>query len=168
MQVSARADYAVRALLGLAAHDPEPMTAQALATEQDLPGKFLESILTGLRRAGLVASQRGPDGGYRLARPPETIAIAHVLRAVDGPLAAVRGERPEAVNYAGAASGLRVVWAATRAAIRDVLDEITLADVVAQRFGDRIERLLEIPDVWEPRGLAFPVHHIPEPPPDQE
>src|SRR5262245_32037357 len=118
MQVSARGDYAVRAALGLAAAYPGSQSAQALADEQAMPHKFLEAVLSDLRRAGLVRGRRGADGGYVLARSPQEITVGAVLRAADGPLAAVRGVRPEETLYAGTAEHLQLLWIAVRAAVR--------------------------------------------------
>ncbi|EXG79152.1 rrf2 family protein, putative transcriptional regulator [Cryptosporangium arvum DSM 44712] len=151
VQISARAEYAVRAMLALAANDPTTSTAQALADEQGLPRKFLEAILSDLRRGGLVRSQRGAEGGYRLARPADSIAIGEVLRVVDGPLAGVRGERPEAAVYAGAAQNLQTVWVAVRAAVRNVLDEVTLADVLSGNFPSHVSEMVAAPGAWAPR-----------------
>jgi Rrf2 family protein len=131
MRVSAKVDYALRAMLELA-DVGELVKGEYLATAQAIPQKFLESILVELRHAELVTSRRGVDGGYALARPAETISLADVIRAVEGPIATVRGERPEAVDYAGAARALAPVWLDLRAAIRGVLEETTLADVVAR------------------------------------
>ncbi|GAA2758992.1 Rrf2 family transcriptional regulator [Actinopolymorpha rutila] len=150
MQISARADYAVRAMLELAAV-PHTVTAQALADAQGLPHKFLEAILGDLRRAGLVRSLRGAEGGYRLARPAEEIAVGDVIRAVDGPLAGVRGMRPEQASYEGVAANLQTVWVATRAAVRGVLDETSLADVVSGKLSPHLRRLVNSPQAWEPR-----------------
>ncbi|SDR69190.1 RrF2 family transcriptional regulator [Actinopolymorpha singaporensis] len=150
MQISARADYAVRAMLELAAA-PRTVTAQALADAQGLPHKFLEAILGDLRRAGLVRSLRGAEGGYRLARPAEDIAVGDVIRAVDGPLAGVRGMRPEQASYEGVAANLQTVWVATRAAVRGVLDETSLADVVSGKLSPHLRRLVNSPQAWEPR-----------------
>lgn len=150
MQISARADYAVRAMLELAAA-PRTVTAQALADAQGLPHKFLEAILGDLRRAGLVRSLRGAEGGYRLARPAEEIAVGDVIRAVDGPLAGVRGVRPEQASYEGVAANLQTVWVATRAAVRGVLDETSLADVVSGKLSPHLRRLVNSPQAWEPR-----------------
>ena len=131
MRVSAKVDYALRAMLELAAAGGL-VKGEQLATAQGIPQKFLESILIDLRHAELVASRRGVEGGYALARPSEEISLADVIRAVEGPIATVRGERPEAVDYAGAARALAPVWLDLRAAIRGVLEETTLADVVAR------------------------------------
>jgi len=151
MQISARADYAVRALLALAAAETDSATAQWLADRQSLPRKFLEAILSDLRRGGVVRSQRGAEGGYRLARPAAEITIGDVLRAVDGPLAGVRGERPETAAYDGAAEHLPVVWVALRAAVRSVLDEVSLADVIAGKFPAHVQELVDAPGAWARR-----------------
>jgi Rrf2 family protein len=151
MQISARADYAVRALLALAQNEPDSATAQALADRQSLPRKFLEAILSDLRRADLVRSQRGAEGGYRLARPAAKITIGDVLRAVDGPLAGVRGERPETASYDGAAEHLPTVWIALRAAVRSVLDEVSLADVLVAQFPPHVQELADSPGAWSSR-----------------
>jgi Rrf2 family protein len=129
MHISAKVDYGLRALLVLAASD-EPMTARALAGDQDLPSGFLSAILNDLRRAGIVSNQRGHDGGYRLARAAHDISVAEVMRALDGPLARVRGLRPEAIEYRGSAEHLQLVWIAVRAILRKVLEHVTLLDVI--------------------------------------
>ena len=151
MQVSARGDYAVRAALGLAAAYPATVSAQTLADEQRLPRKFLEAILADLRRADLVRGLRGVDGGYVLTRPPSDVKVGQVLRAVDGPLAGVRGMRPEDATYYGTAEHLQQLWVAVRAAVRSVLDEVSLADVVRGRMPAHVRRLTAAPDAWEPR-----------------
>jgi Rrf2 family protein len=132
VRVSAKVDYALRAMAELAASPPGPVKGERLATGQAIPPKFLENILIELRHAGLVASQRGSEGGYRLARPAAEITIADVIRAVEGPIASVRGVRPEDVSYTGAATALRDVWIDLRGAMRGVLETTTLADVVAR------------------------------------
>jgi len=147
MRVSAKADYAVRAALELAAGDG-PVKGERIAEAQSIPLKFLENILVDLRHAGLVRSQRGPEGGYWLERPPEEISLAEVIRAAEGPLASVRGEAPEEVGYEGAAESLRTVWVAVRASLRSVLDELTLADVVAGRLPRSVTELTEGEDAW--------------------
>jgi Rrf2 family protein len=141
----------VRAALALAARHPATVSAQNLSDEQQLPYKFLEAILADLRRAGLVRSQRGVEGGYTLVRDPAEITVGDVLRAVDGPLAGVRGVRPEEVAYSGAAEHLREVWVAVRAAIRRVVDEVSLADVLRGRMPAHVRRLVAVPDAWQPR-----------------
>ena len=152
MKISAKADYAVRAALTLAASDsPTPVKGERIADSQGIPLKFLENILIDLRQAGLVVSQRGPDGGYRLDGDPAEITVADVIRAVDGPLASVRGGRPEQASYDGPAEGLQTVWIALRAGIRGVLEHVTLADVVAGRIPDDVARLAADPDAWKRR-----------------
>jgi Rrf2 family protein len=151
MQVSARVDYGTRALAELASRPDQLVTSEELAELQGIPVKFLEGILTQLRRAGLVLSKRGAEGGYRLARPAAEIAVADVFRALDGPIAAVRGQAPEDMDYPGAAEHLRDVWVATRAALRTVLEQVTLADVVSGQLPDRARGLLAEPGAWERR-----------------
>jgi Rrf2 family protein len=155
MQISARVDYALRALTELAAgwqEDPAQLVkGEALAARQGIPPRFLEGILGQLRKAGIVFSQRGADGGYRLARAPEEISIADVIRVLDGPLGAVRSEAPEEATYTGPAAHLRVVWVATRAALRSVLESMTLADVVSGRTTPDIDALLAAPGAWARR-----------------
>lgn len=151
MQISARGDYAVRAALSLASVYPTLMSAQALAGEQNMPRKFLEAVLADLRRARLVRAQRGAEGGYTLAVPPREITVGMVLRAVDGPLAGVRGLRPEETRYEGVAEHLPQLWVALRAAVRDVVDEVSLAEVLTGRMPTRIRRLTTRPDAWQPR-----------------
>ena len=132
MRVSAKVDYALRACLELAASPPGPVKGERIATAQGIPPKFLENILLDLRQAGVVASRRGVEGGYWLARPAEEISVADVIRAVEGPIASVRGERPENVAYEGSAVALRDTWLDLRAAMRGVLEETSLADLVAR------------------------------------
>ncbi|GAA0954030.1 Rrf2 family transcriptional regulator [Virgisporangium aurantiacum] len=151
MHISARSDYAVRAALGLASKYPATVSSATLATEQDLPRKFLEAILADLRRAGLVRGQRGVEGGYVLTRAPDEVTIGEVLRAVDGPLAEVRGRRPEETSYEGTAEHLQQLWVAVRAAVRNVLDEVSLDDIVRGRLPGHIRRLITAPDAWQPR-----------------
>jgi Rrf2 family protein len=131
VRVSAKVDYALRAMLELAAAGAL-VKGEQLSTSQGIPRKFLESILVQLRNEELVASQRGVEGGYALARPADEISVADVIRAVEGPIATVRGARPEDVEYVGAAAGLQPVWLDLRSAMRDVLEQTTLADIVAR------------------------------------
>jgi Rrf2 family protein len=140
MRLSARADYALRAAIELAAASDGHVTADQLARAQQIPGKF--------RRAGLVRSQRGPEGGFWLARPAEQIALADIIRAIDGQLLGVRGERPENVTYPGAAEPLQQVWIALRANERAVLELVTLADIVSGNLPDTIRNLTENPNAW--------------------
>jgi len=131
VRVSAKVDYALRAMAELAVAPAGRLTtAEQLASAQQIPPKFLESILSQLRSAGLVASQRGAEGGYQLARPAKDISIAEVIRELEGPIATVRGVRPDQLEYEGAAEGLRDVWLELRTQIRGVLEETTLADLV--------------------------------------
>ncbi len=150
VQISARVDYAMRALLALAERG-EPMTGEALARAQGLPAKFLGAILGDLRRAGLVLSRRGTDGGFQLARPASRISVADVMRALEGPLAEVRGLRPELAHYEGAAEHLQELWVALRAALRSVLEEVSLAHVLGGRFPAPVARMTANPDAWAPR-----------------
>ncbi len=155
MQISARVDYALRALTELAVvwqQDPKRLEkADALATRQQIPARFLEGILGTLRKAGLVFSQRGAEGGYRLAKAPDEISVADIIRVLDGPLGAVRSEAPEDAEYAGPAKHLRTVWVATRAALRSVLETTTLADVVDGRTTPDVDALLDMPGAWDRR-----------------
>ena len=151
MRISAKADYAVRAALELAAAGDGPLKGELIAEAQGIPLKFLENILQELRHAGLVRSQRGPDGGYRLGRPAGEIALGEVIRAVEGPLASVRGEAPEDLVYDGAAGSLQTVWVALRANLRGVLDEVTLGQVAAGKLPAAVEKLTSRPDAWTRR-----------------
>lgn len=151
MYISAKVDYAVRALCALADADGDAVTAESLAKAQGLPAKFLESILNDMRRAGLLVSQRGADGGYRLSRSPKEISVADVIRPLDGPLAEVRGLRPEAANYEGSAEHLREVWVAVRASLRAVLEQVTIADIVAGELPRPIKKLTADPEAWRSR-----------------
>ncbi|MEI8260568.1 MAG: Rrf2 family transcriptional regulator [Actinomycetes bacterium] len=155
MHVSAKADYGMRALLELTAayaQDPTQLIkGEAIATAQAIPLKFLEGILRQLRQAGIVASQRGALGGYRLDRSPVDITIADIVRALDGPLAAVRGQRPEDLEYSGAAEHLREVWIAVRASMRHVLERTTLADVAQGTMPEQVSALIAEPGAWQRR-----------------
>jgi Rrf2 family protein len=151
MRVSAKVDYAVRAGAELAtAAGSGPVKGERIAQAQDIPLKFLENILLDLKHAGLVQSQRGAEGGYWLAQPPEEITVADVIRAVEGPIANVRGSRPEQVAYDGAAAPLREVWIAVRANLRAVLETVTLADLAAGRLPDEVASIAADPDAWQP------------------
>jgi Rrf2 family protein len=130
VRISAKVDYALRAVIELAAAAPGQIKGERLAAAQSIPHKFLENILADLRNGGLVASQRGAEGGYRLARSPAEITVADVIRVVEGPIASVRGERPDEIVYEGAAVPLRDVWIELRTAMRGVLEQTTLADLV--------------------------------------
>jgi Rrf2 family protein len=148
MRLSARADYALRAAIELAAARDGHVTADQLAEAQHIPCKFLETILTHLRRSGLVRSQRGPEGGFWLARPASEISLADIIRATDGQLLGVRGERPENISYPGAAEPLRRVWIALRANERAVLESVTLQDIVTGDLPDVVRGLTESPAAW--------------------
>jgi Rrf2 family protein len=150
MRVSAKADYAVRAALELAAADGH-VKGDRIAEAQSIPLKFLENILIELRHAGIVRSQRGPEGGYWLARPAEEVSIADVVRAVEGPIANVRGEPPHQVSYEGAAEKLGEVWVAMRASLRTVLERVTLAEVASGELPDQVALLTRDPEAWRPR-----------------
>ena len=152
MRITAKADYAVRAAVELAAaSDEKPVKAERIATAQGIPLNFLENILGEMRHAGIVRSHRGAEGGFRLARPPEEISVADVIRAVEGPLASVRGGPPEDVEYHGASESLLRVWLAVRARLRSVVEVVTIADVAAGHLPTEIDRLAEDPDVWVTR-----------------
>jgi Rrf2 family protein len=149
MRVSAKTDYALRAAVELAAA-PEgtPVKGERLATSQSIPLRFLENILLQLRHAGIVESRRGAEGGYRLARPAAEISLADVIRAIDGPLAGVSGQRPETLDFKGRSEPLREVWVAVRASLRGVLENVTLADVAANELPDNVRELTSEPDAW--------------------
>ncbi|WP_298328769.1 Rrf2 family transcriptional regulator [Haloactinopolyspora sp.] len=151
MHVTARADYAVRAVVQLASIQPATATRHQLAEAQDIPGKFLETILGDLRRAGLLEAQRGAAGGYRLTRPPEQILLADIVRAAEGPLAAVRGQPPEDTTYPGPARPLTQVWVAVRASLREVLETVTVADILTGELPEHVSDLLARPDSWSRR-----------------
>jgi Rrf2 family protein len=147
VRVSAKVDYAVRAMCELAAHEADrPLKAEQLATAQEIPLSYLENILVDLRRGGLVRSLRGQDGGYRLARDASAITIADIIRAVEGPLADIRGVRPEKISFSGSAAGLRDVWLATRVGLRRVLERVSIGDVVRGSLPEDVRRLLDDPD----------------------
>jgi Rrf2 family protein len=152
MRVSAKADYAARAAVELATAGDAPMKAERIAEAQGIPVKFLETILLELKHAGIVRSQRGPDGGYTLARPAGDISLADVIRAVDGPLANVRGDRPENIQYSGTAARLTDVWIAVRAALREILESTTLADLRDGTLPERVTDLAEHPEAWVSLG----------------
>jgi Rrf2 family protein len=157
VDISARTDYAIRALLMLAeqAHvagsSGSPVSADALARRQALPRKFLEVILGDLRRAGIVVSQRGPTGGYLLSRPAAQISLGDIFRAVDGPLAEVRGLRPHETSYDGVAQHLPVVWVAVRASLRRVLDGTSLQELLTGDLPRDVRRLAKDPEAWQNR-----------------
>ena len=153
MRVSAKADYAVRATMALAAGASEdaPMKGEAIASAQKIPLPFLQNIFAELRHHGLIGSRRGADGGHWLARPADDITVAEVIRAVDGPLASVRGESPDSLRYTADAAALQKVWLALRANVRQVLESVTLADLTSNELPQPVLRLSEHPDATSER-----------------
>lgn len=158
MRVSAKADYAVRAVIELAAGgDCGPVTAERISSIQDIPLKFLHNILAELKRDGIVNSHRGAAGGFVLARDPASISLGDIIRVADGgPLARVGDFRPDELAYTGHTAPLRDVWVAVRVGIRDVLDEVTVADICAGHLPEVVQRLLARPDAWLPRVKLIP------------
>jgi Rrf2 family protein len=153
MHVTAKADYAVRAVVELVGSAQDaPRKVDDLAKAQAIPPSFLENILTQLRSAGIVRSQRGPEGGYWLARPAEELPLAEVIRAVDGPLVGVRGQRPEEVEYVGSAASLQQVWIALRANLRAVLERVSVADVASGHLPEDVIELTHNEDAWQTRS----------------
>ncbi len=152
MHVTAKADYAVRAVIELAASAPDsPRKVDDVARAQGIPVSFLENILTQLRSTGLVRSQRGPEGGYWLAHPPEEVNLAQIIRAVEGPLVGIRGQRPEEIEYAGSSEALQAVWIALRANLRKVLEHVTVADVASGKLPADVRRLTRQEEAWHTR-----------------
>jgi Rrf2 family protein len=149
VRISAKEDYAIRAVLELAVAAPANVKRDQIAEAQQIPAAFLENILLELKRAEIVEAQRGADGGFRLARPATSIAIADVIRAVAGPLATVRGTRPQALEYVGAAVPLQGLWVAVRASLRNVLETVTLADLAANELPQDVRRVIDDPSSWE-------------------
>jgi Rrf2 family protein len=147
VRTTAKADYAVRAAVELAAAG-DLATAEQIATAQGIPLNFLENILRDLRRGGVVVSRRGQHGGFALARPADEISVADVIRAVDGPLANVRGMPPEDLEYDGSSARLRDVWVAVRASVRSVLEHVTLADVARGELPPDVDALTRDADAW--------------------
>lgn len=148
MRISARADYAVRATVAIAQAGEAVVSADAVAEAQGIPGSFLEGILTSLRRAGIVASRRGASGGYRLALPPETVSVADVIRAVDGPLVYVRDARPSDIEYGDDNPALPGLWVALRANVRAVLEATTIAHLAARELPVQVQVLVDDPRAW--------------------
>jgi Rrf2 family protein len=163
VRIPAKADYAIRALVELAAISGltpgttrseakvRPVSADKLAAAQGIAAPFLAGILSQLRLSGLVRSVRGPEGGFLLARPAREITIADVIRAIDGPLATLSGQFPDALEYPGAAAPLREVWVAVRASMRTVLEHTTIADVAANKLPAVVRRLISDDDAWQRR-----------------
>jgi Rrf2 family protein len=154
VRISARVDYAVRAAVELAAVAPASLTSDRIAQAQGIPARFLQAILGDLQHARLVTSQRGREGGYRLALPPAEVSIARVMRIEQGFLAEVHGQRPEDVEYPGAAAPLAQVWVAAREAYRRVLENVTLADVVAGKMPAQVAEMIELESAWRSFGAA--------------
>lgn len=151
MRVSAKSDYALRALIEMAGgNDGRPVSAEELGRRQEIPHGFLQAILADLRKAGVVVSQRGQSGGWRLARPAEEVSVADVIRAVDGPLVSVYGLRPEAVEYNASATVLQHVWIAARHALRDVFEQVSIAALSAQELPEVVTSRTADEDAWQP------------------
>jgi Rrf2 family protein len=151
MRVSAKSDYALRALIELASReDGSPVSAEELGRLQEIPHNFLQAILADLRKAGIVHAQRGQSGGWRLAKEAESVSVADVIRAVDGPLVSVYGLRPEAVSYNDRAEVLQRVWIAARHSLRDVFEEVSVADLASGKLPSPVARLTEGEDAWQP------------------
>lgn len=149
MRISAKADYAVRAAVELAAVDDEkPVKAERIANAQEIPLNFLENILGELRHAGIVRSHRGAEGGFRLAKPAAEISVADIIRAVEGPLASVRGGPPEEASYGGAADSLPRVWIAVRVNLRRVVEHVTVADIASGKLPAAVEKLTKDDGAW--------------------
>jgi Rrf2 family protein len=151
MRVSAKADYALRALIELAGReDGAPVSAEELGRLQEIPHGFLQAILADLRRAGVVMSQRGQSGGWRMARDPESVSVADVIRAVDGPLVSVYGLRPEAVSYNASAEVLQHVWIAARTSLRDVFEQVSIRSLAEGKLPQAVTSRTESEDAWQP------------------
>jgi Rrf2 family protein len=151
VRVTARVDYAVRSATELAMEYPGTLTADTIAARQGLPLAFTKQILSAMRRAALVQSQRGGEGGYRLLPAPDTVSIADIVRAVEGPLADVRGEAPETLDYPPSTDVLRMLWIATRASLRAVLEHVTLADLASGALPKDVLGYTEQSGAWERR-----------------
>jgi Rrf2 family protein len=158
MRVSARADYALRACAELAVAGDHRLKRDEIASRQEIPIPYLESVLLALKHAGVVQSLRGAAGGFRLARPPSDISLADVIRAVDGPMADVRGDRPEQVSYPGPAARLQDIWIALRASLREILEGTSLEDLVKGELSPEIRRLTGAPDAWVSLGRVRSSH----------
>jgi Rrf2 family protein len=152
VRISAKVDYAVRAAVELAAApDEKPVKAERIATAQGIPLNFLENILGELRHQGIVRSHRGAEGGFRLAKPADQVTVADIIRAVEGPLASVRGGPPEEAAYGGAAEALPRVWIAVRQSLRKVAEHVTIADIATGKLPKSIDKLAEDPEAWVTR-----------------
>ena len=151
MRISAKVDYAVRASIELAAAGGDPVKGDAIAEAQDIPLKFLENILGELKHTGIVNSRRGAQGGYWLAKPADEVSLADIVRAVEGPLASVRGQSPEALEYKGESVPLQKIWIAVRANLRAVMEDTTLADIVGGELPEAVRELSEPAEAWSQR-----------------
>jgi Rrf2 family protein len=151
VRVTAKVDYAVRAsmVLARAADAGRPVKGEQIGTEQEIPVKYLENILSELRQSGLVRSLRGADGGYWLAKPADAVSVADIIRAVEGPLATVRGERAEQLSYGPGAGSLQDLWVAVRASLRSVLEQVTLAQLIDGSLPAHVQALVDDPASWE-------------------
>ena len=151
MRVSAKSDYALRALIEIAGrHDAKPVSAEELGNAQEIPHGFLQAILADLRKAGIVISQRGQSGGWRMGRDPGSVSVADVIRAVDGPLVSVYGLRPEAVSYNGSAEVLQHVWIAARRSLRDVFEQVSIQQLADGKLPKAVTSRTADEDAWQP------------------
>lgn len=151
MRVSAKSDYALRALIEMASReDGRAVSAEELGRLQDIPHGFLQAILADLRRAGVVMSQRGQSGGWRMGREASGVSVADVIRAVDGPLVSVYGLRPESVTYNERADVLQHVWIAGRRSLRDVFENVSIQDLADRRLPDAVTSRTADEDAWQP------------------
>lgn len=151
MRISAKADYAVRAAIELASRGSDPVKGDLIAEAQDIPLNFLENILGELKHTGIVASRRGANGGYWIARDPKEVTVADIVRAVEGPLASVRGDGPEDLGYRGAAEPLQKVWVALRWNLRSILEEVSLDDLVSGKLPESVTEISDLPEAWATR-----------------
>ncbi len=151
MRVSAKSDYALRALIELSAHAADgPVSAEELGRRQEIPHGFLQAILADLRRAGIVMSQRGQSGGWRMARAASEVTVADVIRAVDGPLVSVHGQRPESVTYNDSAATLQRVWIAARSSLREVCEQVTIESLAGGVLPPEVQARTMDEDAWQP------------------
>jgi Rrf2 family protein len=151
VQITARVDYAVRALIEIARQPDRPTTRDEIAERQQIPPRYLEAVLAQLAKGGLVTGHRGAAGGYTLTVPADELTVAAAARCVDGPLTLVASQRPERVVYTGASAGLEELWVGLRAAVRGVLEAVTIADLAAGRLPDNVRALVDGPGAWRPR-----------------
>jgi Rrf2 family protein len=153
VKISAKVDYALQAVIeiAIATKKDSLISAEEISSRRDIPEKFLEGILTLLRKSGIISSYRGPSGGFELAKKPQDIVVADIIRIIDGPLAAVRGFAPEEIDYAGPVKHVADVWIATRASLRNVLENISIADIISGDFDVSISKLLNEKDARKRR-----------------